>query len=71
MQQWFVGAAAVVKEGRVMFQCILTYTLNSVTKKIVQVLSSRLPAAGRAGRVNSPWFSLRSAKTGSLLRMQT
>jgi H+-transporting ATPase len=27
-----------VKEGRVTFQRILTYTLNSVTKKIVQVL---------------------------------
>ena len=33
-----VGAVAAVKEGRVMFQRILTYTLNSVTKKIVQVL---------------------------------
>jgi H+-transporting ATPase len=29
---------AAVKEGRVTFQRILTYTLNSVTKKIVQVL---------------------------------
>ncbi len=33
-----VGAVAAVREGRVMFQRILTYTLNSVTKKIVQVL---------------------------------
>jgi H+-transporting ATPase len=29
---------AAVKEGRITFQRILTYTLNSVTKKIVQVL---------------------------------
>jgi H+-transporting ATPase len=29
---------AAVKEGRVTFQRILTYTLNSVTKKVVQVL---------------------------------
>jgi H+-transporting ATPase len=33
-----VGIVAAVKEGRLTFQRILTYTLNSVTKKIVQVL---------------------------------
>jgi H+-transporting ATPase len=33
-----VGIVAAVKEGRVTFQRILTYTLNSVIKKIVQVL---------------------------------
>jgi H+-transporting ATPase len=32
------GVVEAVKEGRVTFQRILTYTLNSVTKKIVQVL---------------------------------
>ena len=32
------GIVAAVKEGRMMFQRILTYTLNSITKKIVQVL---------------------------------
>ena len=32
------GIVASVKEGRLTFQRILTYTLNSVTKKIVQVL---------------------------------
>ena len=32
------GMVAAVKEGRITFQRILTYTLNSVTKKIVQVL---------------------------------
>jgi H+-transporting ATPase len=32
------GILAAVKEGRVTFQRILTYTLNSITKKIVQVL---------------------------------
>jgi H+-transporting ATPase len=32
------GIVASVKEGRVTFQRILTYTLNSVTKKTVQVL---------------------------------
>ncbi|MGD0140834.1 MAG: HAD-IC family P-type ATPase [Tepidisphaeraceae bacterium] len=33
-----VGIVASVKEGRITFQRILTYTLNSMTKKIVQVL---------------------------------
>ena len=33
-----VGIVSSVKEGRVTFQRILTYTLNSVIKKIVQVL---------------------------------
>jgi H+-transporting ATPase len=32
------GIVASVKEGRVTFQRILTYTLNSVNKKVVQVL---------------------------------
>jgi len=32
------GIVAAVNEGRVTFQRILTYTLNSMTKKIVQVL---------------------------------
>ena len=32
------GIVAAVKEGRITFQRILTYTLNSVMKKIVQVL---------------------------------
>ena len=33
-----VGIVAAVKEGRITFQRILTYTLNSVVKKIVTVL---------------------------------
>jgi H+-transporting ATPase len=33
-----VGIVAAVKEGRITFQRIFTYALNSVTKKIVQVL---------------------------------
>ena len=32
------GIVAAVKEGRLIFQRILTYTLNSITKKVVQVL---------------------------------
>jgi len=33
-----VGIVAAVKEGRVTFQRILTYTLNAIIKKIVTVL---------------------------------
>jgi magnesium-transporting ATPase (P-type) len=33
-----VGIVAAVKEGRIIFQRILTYTLNSIIKKIVTVL---------------------------------
>jgi H+-transporting ATPase len=33
-----VGIVAAIKEGRITFQRIQTYTLNSLTKKIVQVL---------------------------------
>jgi H+-transporting ATPase len=32
------GIVAAMKEGRITFQRILSYTLNSITKKIVQVL---------------------------------
>jgi len=32
------GIVASVKEGRVTFQRILTYTLNSVTNKVVKTL---------------------------------
>jgi H+-transporting ATPase len=48
------GIVMAVKEGRVTFQRILTYTLNSITKKIVTVL---FPGAGanhdRAGDSDS------------------
>lgn len=37
-QPGLVGILAAIKEGWVTFQRILTYTLNSITKKIVQVL---------------------------------
>jgi H+-transporting ATPase len=37
-QAGLVGIVAAVKEGRTTFQRILTYTLNSITKKIVTIL---------------------------------
>jgi H+-transporting ATPase len=35
------GIVSAVKEGRIIFQRILTYTLNSATKKLFQVLHRR------------------------------
>ena len=37
-QPGLAGIVAAVREGRITYQRILTYTLNSITKKIVQVL---------------------------------
>ena len=44
------GVVAAVKEGRITFQRILTYTMNSVAKKIVQVffLAAGLLITGQA-----------------------
>ena len=38
---------AAIKEGRVTFQRILTYTLNSVQKKVFQALLLAVPSAWR------------------------
>ena len=63
------GIVASVKEGRVTFQRILTYTLNSVTKKIVQVLflAAGLVMTGRA--ILTPVLMVIIMLTGDLLSM--
>ena len=63
------GAVAAVKEGRVMFQRILTYTLNSVTKKIVQVLflAAGLLLTGHA--ILTPMLMVLIMITGDFLGM--
>ncbi|MGA8439580.1 MAG: HAD-IC family P-type ATPase [Candidatus Sulfotelmatobacter sp.] len=64
-----VGVVAAVKEGRVTFQRILTYTLNSVTKKIVQVLflAAGLIITGRA--ILTPMLMVIIMITGDFLGM--
>jgi H+-transporting ATPase len=63
------GIVASVREGRVTFQRILTYTLNSITKKIVQVLflSVGLLITGHA--ILTPMLMVIIMLTGDLLGM--
>jgi H+-transporting ATPase len=63
------GIVASVKEGRVTFQRILTYALNSVTKKIVQVLflAAGLIMTGHA--ILTPMLMVIIMLTGDLLGM--
>jgi H+-transporting ATPase len=63
------GIVASVKEGRMTFQRILTYTLNSVTKKTVQVLflAAGLVVTGQA--ILTPMLMVIIMLTGDLLGM--
>jgi H+-transporting ATPase len=63
------GIVAAVKEGRITFQRILTYTLNSVTKKIVQVLflGAGLIMTGHA--ILTPMLMIIVMMAGDLLGM--
>lgn len=63
------GIVASVKEGRVIFQRILTYTMNSITKKIVQVffLATGLIMTGHA--ILTPMLMVIIMLTGDLLGM--
>jgi len=63
------GIVASVKEGRVTFQRILTYALNSVTKKTVQVLflAAGLVMTGHA--ILTPMLMVIIMLTGDLLGM--
>ena len=63
------GIVAAVKEGRITFQRILTYTLNSVMKKIVQVLllAAGLVMTGHA--VLTPMLMVIVMITGDFLSM--
>ena len=64
-----VGIVAAVKEGRITFQRILTYALNSVTKKVVQVLflAAGLLMTGHA--ILTPLLMVIIMLTGDLLGM--
>jgi H+-transporting ATPase len=63
------GVVAAVKEGRITFQRILTYTINSVTKKIVQVffLAAGLLLTGQA--ILTPMLMVVIMITGDFLGM--
>jgi H+-transporting ATPase len=65
------GIVASVKEGRVTFQRILTYTLNSVTKKIVQVLFLAVGLVMTGHAILTPMLMVIIMLTGDLLGMST
>ncbi|WP_317890495.1 HAD-IC family P-type ATPase [Granulicella aggregans] len=63
------GIVAAVKEGRVTFQRILTYTLNSVIKKIVQVLLLAIGLIMTGHAVLTPLLMVIVMITGDFLAM--
>jgi H+-transporting ATPase len=63
------GIVAAVKEGRVTFQRILTYTLNSVIKKIVQVLLLAIGLIMTGHAVLTPMLMVIVMITGDFLAM--
>ena len=63
------GIVAAVKEGRITFQRILTYTLNSVNKKIVQVLLLAIGLLITGHAVLTPMLMVIVMITGDFLSM--
>ncbi|MGD1104767.1 MAG: HAD-IC family P-type ATPase, partial [Terriglobia bacterium] len=63
------GIVAAVKEGRVTFQRILTYALNSVTKKTVQVLFLAVGLVMTGHAILTPMLMVIIMLTGDLLGM--
>jgi len=63
------GIVAAVKEGRITFQRILTYTLNSVTKKIVQVLLLAIGLVMTGHAILTPLLMVIVMITGDFLAM--
>lgn len=63
------GVVAAVKEGRTTFQRILTYTLNSVTKKIVTVLLLAIGLLMTGHAVLTPLLMVILMITGDFLAM--
>ena len=68
-QPGLAGIVAAVKEGRTIYQRILTYTLNSITKKLVQVLflAAGLVVTGHA--ILTPLLMVLIMVTGDFLGM--
>jgi H+-transporting ATPase len=63
------GIVAAVKEGRITFQRILTYTLNSVTKKVVQVLFLGVGLVMTGHAILTPMLMIIVMMAGDLLGM--
>jgi H+-transporting ATPase len=63
------GIVSAVKEGRITFQRILTYTLNSVTKKVVQALLLAIGLIMTGHAVLTPMLMVIVMITGDFLAM--
>jgi len=63
------GIVAAVKEGRITFQRILTYTLNSITKKTVQVLFLAVGLIMTGQAILTPLLMVLIMITGDFLGM--
>jgi H+-transporting ATPase len=63
------GIVAAVREGRVTFQRILTYTLNSITKKIVQVMFLTFGLVMTGHAILTPLLMVLIMITGDFLGM--
>jgi H+-transporting ATPase len=63
------GIVAAVKEGRIIFERILTYTLNSITKKIVQVLFLGVGLIATGQAILTPLLMVIIMVTGDFLGM--
>jgi H+-transporting ATPase len=63
------GIVAAVNEGRLIFQRILTYTLNSITKKIVQVLFLGVALVMTGHAILTPMLMVIIMLTGDFLGM--
>ncbi len=63
------GIVAAVKEGRIAFQRILTYTLNSITKKAVQVLLLAVGLIMTGHAILTPLLMVLIMLTGDFLGM--
>ena len=63
------GIVAAVKEGRITFQRILGYTLNSITKKIVQVLFLAIGLLLTGHAILTPLLMVLIMITGDFLGM--
>jgi len=69
IQAGLSGIVAAVREGRITFQRILTYTLNSVMKKIVQVLLLAVGLIMTGHAVLTPMLMVIVMITGDFLSM--
>ena len=63
------GIVASIKEGRVTFQRILSYTLNSINKKVVQALFLAVGLVMTGDAILTPMLMVIIMLTGDLLGM--